>query len=173
MARREGRNAPPLSFFTPPTLTVRIIIDLAFSLPCWCVRLDRCCVELHYGNVLKMPSLAHGELGQNATPIIMKFDTMPTQSQARPQNNQPPLRRWSWRTCSWASNTFTRWSYSLWWQMVVLIHGAWFNFRRFLWNDHILISGALAKHCRRWTSQKEQRWLRTRYPTRVLYLWMV
>ena len=106
--------------------------------------------------------VAHGELGQNATPIIMKFDTTPTQSQARPQNNQPPLRRWSWRTCSWASNTFTRGSYSLWWQMVVLIHGAWFNFRRFLWNDHVLISGALAKHCPRWTLQKEQRWLRTR-----------
>lgn len=60
-----------------------------------------------------------------------------------------------------------RWSYSLQWQMVVLTHGAWFNFRRFLWNDHVLISGALAKHCPRWTSQKEQRWLRTRYLTRV------
>ena len=40
MARREGRNAPLPCFFTSPTLTVRIIIDLAFSLPCWCVRLD-------------------------------------------------------------------------------------------------------------------------------------
>ena len=66
-----------------------------------------------------------------------------------------------------SSTTSKHWSYSLQWQMVVLTHGAWFNFRRFLWNDHVLISGALAKHCPRWTSQKEQRWLRTRYLTRV------
>ena len=57
MARREGRNALPPSVFTPRTLPVRMIVDLAFSLRCWRVRLDRCCVELHYGNVLEIPSL--------------------------------------------------------------------------------------------------------------------
>ena len=52
MAWREGRNVLPHSFFTPLTLPAHIIVDLAFSLPCWRVRLDRCCVELYY--VLEM-----------------------------------------------------------------------------------------------------------------------
>ena len=55
MAWREGRNVLPHSFFTPLTLPARIIVVLAFSLPCWRVRLDRCCVELHESDdVLEM-----------------------------------------------------------------------------------------------------------------------
>ena len=78
--------------------------------------------------------VVNGELGQNATQNtpFMEVDTTPTQSQARPQNNHGAPARGLWRTFSWASNTFTRWSYSLQWQMVVLTHGASFNFRRFL-----------------------------------------
>lgn len=176
MARREGRNALPHSFFTPLTLPARIIVDLAFSLPCWCVRLDRCCVELHFvlemlllfsmaittlwtGNWVKMPPKTLLLWKSTQHPPNLKHDLKTT--------TVPPPPRGLWRTCSWASNIFTRWSYSLQWQMVVLTHGAWFTFRRFLWNDHVLISGASAKHCPRWTSQKEQRWLRTRYLTCV------
>ena len=96
-----------------------------------------------------------------------RHNTHPISSTTSKQPRCPPPPRGLWRTCSWASNIFTRWSYSLQWQMVVLTHGAWFTFRRFLWNDHVLISGASAKHCPRWTSQKEQRWLRTRYLTCV------
>ena len=176
MERRE--KCSPSFFFTPYALPVRIIVDLTISFPCWCVRLDRCCVELHYRNVWRCCHFFHWPLRGCAqgtgskclpqnTPII-EFDTTSTQSPARPQNNQTTaLHPRRWRTCSWASNTFTRWSYSLWWQMVVLIHNAWFNFRIFLWTAHVLISGALAKHCPRWTSQEEQRWSRTRYLTCV------
>lgn len=74
MERRE--NAPPPFFFTPYALPVRIIVDLAFSLPCWCARLDRCCVELYEGECfgdaitffIGHYDVAHGELGQSTTP---------------------------------------------------------------------------------------------------------
>ena len=64
----------------------------------------------------------------------IRHNTHPISSTTSKQPNQPfppppPLRRL--RTCSRAINTFTRWSYSLWWQMVVLTYGAWFDFRIF------------------------------------------
>ena len=89
-----------------------------------------CRIALCFGDAITFLNghydFVNGELGQNATQNtpFMEVDTTPTQSQARPQNNHgappPPGLR---RTCSWASNTFTRWSYSLQWQMVVLTHG--------------------------------------------------
>ena len=71
---------------------------------------------LRTGNWVEMPLPKHpfNRIRHNIHPIS---------STTRPQSNQPH--------CSRASNTFTRRSYSLWWQMVVLTYGAWFDFRIF------------------------------------------